>query len=53
LLIAFWPASKRPDDAEPAAQVHDAFAGGFPVPPLPGQLPAGTLEQREVTSARE
>jgi NADH-quinone oxidoreductase subunit H len=52
LLIAFWPAAKPKEEPEDSA-VHDPFAGGFPVPPLPGQLPAGTVEHREVSSARE
>jgi len=55
LVVAFWPAAERPDDddRDPSEIPYDAFAGGFPVPPLPGQVPAGMLEHapREVTSA--
>jgi NADH-quinone oxidoreductase subunit H len=56
LIVAFWPAAP-PDDEEPdaATQPYDACAGGFPVPPLPGQVVAGTVEHapKEVTGARE
>ena len=29
----------------------DAFAGGFPVPPLPGQVPVGAFRERELAFA--
>jgi NADH-quinone oxidoreductase subunit H len=55
LIIAFWP-ERKPEtvDDEGAEAPYDAFAGGFPVPPLPGQEPAGTLvhAQPEVTSGQ-
>jgi NADH-quinone oxidoreductase subunit H len=36
-LVTFWPErSKKPDARAPGAE-FDAFAGGYPVPPLPGQ----------------
>src|SRR4051794_11984454 len=39
LVVAFWPAGERPEEveADPSQVPYDAFAGGFPVPPLPGQ----------------
>jgi len=39
LVITFFiPEKKEPEpDAEPEADGHDAFAGGYPVPPLPHQ----------------
>jgi NADH-quinone oxidoreductase subunit H len=53
LVIAFWPASPRADaEAEPVEAPYDPFAGGYPVPPLPGQLPAGTLELTATEVAR-
>ena len=40
-LAWFWPEKKAPPGARPEA--FDAFADGFPVPPLPGQtLPPST-----------
>ncbi|GAA3524350.1 NADH-quinone oxidoreductase subunit NuoH [Aeromicrobium panaciterrae] len=37
LLTSFWPAKKEPEpDPEPEPE-FDAFAGGYPVPPMPGQ----------------
>ncbi|MFL6241125.1 MAG: NADH-quinone oxidoreductase subunit NuoH [Actinomycetes bacterium] len=56
LVIAAWPERKEPTTERPDEQPYDAFAGGFPVPPLPGQVPSSTVEHgpREVTSsARE
>jgi NADH-quinone oxidoreductase subunit H len=56
LIVAFWPApAPEPENPDAAAPPYDAFAGGFPVPPLPGQVVAGTVEHtpREVTGARE
>jgi NADH-quinone oxidoreductase subunit H len=56
LVIAIWPERKPPVETEPEQPPYDAFAGGFPVPPMPGQVLAGTVEHgsREVSSsARE
>jgi NADH-quinone oxidoreductase subunit H len=57
LVIAFWPAKEEaePAAADAGAVPFDPFAGGYPVPPLPGQVPAGTLAQvpREVTGGRD
>jgi NADH-quinone oxidoreductase subunit H len=36
LAMSFWPAKKVPAPAD-GADEFDAFAGGYPVPPLPGQ----------------
>jgi NADH-quinone oxidoreductase subunit H len=56
LIIAVWPERKPSAEVRPQDRPYDAFAGGFPVPPLPGQQLPGTVEHepREVTSnARE
>jgi NADH-quinone oxidoreductase subunit H len=55
IVVAIWPERKEPEETPADQQPYDAFAGGFPVPPLPGQVPAGTLDApREVSSsARE
>jgi NADH-quinone oxidoreductase subunit H len=56
LIVAFWPAPPPEDEqSETTLPPYDAYAGGFPVPPLPGQVPAGTLDHpaREVSGARE
>ncbi|MGO1277692.1 MAG: NADH-quinone oxidoreductase subunit NuoH [Cellulosimicrobium funkei] len=42
VVVWFWPEKKAPPGAAPRAagaapEPFDAFAGGFPVPPLPGQ----------------
>jgi NADH-quinone oxidoreductase subunit H len=46
-VLLLWPAKKEPP---PPAEEHaefDAFAGGFPVPPLPGQeLPPSPRRRR-------
>ena len=52
LLLSFWPQKSTAEvehDDEP--EPFDPFAGGFPVPPLPGQvLPGAPVEARsEVT----
>jgi NADH-quinone oxidoreductase subunit H len=36
LLTAFIPEKQEPDE-EPSGRDFDAFAGGYPVPPMPGQ----------------
>ena len=42
VVLFFWPESKS-DKEEPESDKFDAFAGGYPVPPLPGQeLPVST-----------
>ncbi|NCD19580.1 MAG: NADH-quinone oxidoreductase subunit NuoH [Actinobacteria bacterium] len=46
-ILLLWPAKKEPPapSAEPAE--FDAFAGGFPVPPMPGQeLPPSPRRRR-------
>ncbi|SDS84156.1 NADH dehydrogenase subunit H [Paraoerskovia marina] len=53
-VIWFWPdASKRPEpetgDDEP--EEFDAFADGFPVPPLPGQKLPPSARRRRVVAA--
>jgi NADH-quinone oxidoreductase subunit H len=56
LVIAIWPERKPVEETPPEHEPYDAFAGGFPVPPLPGQVPAGVVAHSpgEVsTSARE
>jgi NADH-quinone oxidoreductase subunit H len=49
LLLSFWPQKTPPpveDEAQP--EEFDPFAGGFPVPPLPGQvLPGAPVEARQ------
>ncbi|MCL1869435.1 MAG: NADH-quinone oxidoreductase subunit NuoH [Promicromonosporaceae bacterium] len=50
-LVTFWPARKRPVQPGPAkGATFDAFAGGFPVPPLPGQTlpPSARAARRPV-----
>jgi NADH-quinone oxidoreductase subunit H len=38
LVLVFWPERKPAPQEEPAQQApFDAFAGGYPVPPMPGQ----------------
>jgi NADH-quinone oxidoreductase subunit H len=58
LTLWLWPARTRPDDdAGPGAghdgtATFDAFADGFPVPPLPGQsLPPSPRARRSVPPA--
>jgi NADH-quinone oxidoreductase subunit H len=43
MVVAWnWPESRQPAPPPDESEVIDPFAGGFPVPPLPGQvLPAG------------
>jgi NADH-quinone oxidoreductase subunit H len=49
LLLSFWPQKTPPpveDETQP--EEFDPFAGGFPVPPLPGQvLPGAPVEARQ------
>jgi NADH-quinone oxidoreductase subunit H len=38
LVLLFWPEGKSSPEEEPAEQrPFDAFAAGYPVPPMPGQ----------------
>ncbi len=71
VLTLVWPEKKREPDDEPAAaqarpsgdggvvvdSEFDAFAGGFPVPPLPGQQlppsPRRRLREQQATSATQ
>ncbi|MGE5764645.1 MAG: NADH-quinone oxidoreductase subunit NuoH [Mycobacterium leprae] len=53
LVVTFWPGERAPErrPEQPPGQAqgqepYDAFAGGFPVPPLPGQEPVGTVAGR-------
>ena len=48
-VITFWPEKKKP--VKTAAATFDAFADGFPVPPLPGQAlpPSPRAGRRPVT----
>lgn len=53
VVLFFWPESKS-DKEEPESDKFDAFAGGYPVPPLPGQeLPASTRHAVPAKSAKE
>lgn len=53
VVLFFWPESK-PDKEEPESDKFDAFAGGYPVPPLPGQeLPVSTRHAVPAKSAKE
>jgi NADH-quinone oxidoreductase subunit H len=52
LLLSFWPQKAAPAETEETGPVEfDPFAGGFPVPPMPGQvLPGAPVEtHQEVT----
>jgi NADH-quinone oxidoreductase subunit H len=51
VLLTFWPEKAKPDDDEAAPTTFDAFAGGYPVPPLPGQAlpPSPRAARRPVT----
>lgn len=51
LVIVLWP--RKPDrDDRPATGLMDPFAGGHPVPPLPGQkLPPSPRQSRIVAAA--
>ena len=37
VALSFWPQKLPPDDEGDDEEVFDPFAGGHPVPPLPGQ----------------
>ena len=54
-LISFLiPEKKTPTDPKrpPGPQVYDPYAGGYPVPPLPGQkLPPSPRKQRAAAAA--
>ena len=52
VVLFFWPESKPTE--EESKSDFDAFAGGYPVPPLPGQeLPASTRHAVAAKSAKE
>ncbi|MHB1062931.1 MAG: NADH-quinone oxidoreductase subunit NuoH [Georgenia sp.] len=61
VALLLWPEKKAPPavegatvrpDITPGTSDFDAFAGGFPVPPLPGQtLPPSPRRQRETAAA--
>ncbi|MGL5406951.1 MAG: NADH-quinone oxidoreductase subunit NuoH [Propionibacteriaceae bacterium] len=38
LAWAFWPQKKKQEEVATASGEFDAFAGGYPVPPMPGQV---------------
>lgn len=45
VISFFWPVRQEPEDEEAAAEEpFDAFAGGYPVPPLPHQRTSTTTE---------
>jgi NADH-quinone oxidoreductase subunit H len=52
-LSLLIPERKKPEPEPEPAESHDPFAGGFPVPPLPGQdaVPAATVGAAESTGA--
>ncbi|MBD5785567.1 NADH-quinone oxidoreductase subunit NuoH [Cellulosimicrobium terreum] len=58
LVVWFWPQKKppaapsrgRPGTATGAPEPFDAFAGGFPVPPLPGQTLPPSPRRRALVS---
>ncbi|GGM33568.1 NADH-quinone oxidoreductase subunit NuoH [Promicromonospora citrea] len=48
-IMWFWPEKKQPPADDGEAEPVDAFAGGYPVPPLPGQtLPPSKRFGKEV-----
>lgn len=53
VLLLLWPAKKEPPPpADRTAEVFDAFAGGYPVPPMPGQqLPPSPRRRRREAAA--
>ncbi|MFH5822019.1 NADH-quinone oxidoreductase subunit NuoH [Georgenia sp. AZ-5] len=65
VVLLLWPDGKRPEEPEraearggradivPATSDFDAFAGGYPVPPLPGQTlpPSPRRARREAAMA--
>ena len=53
LLLLLWPAKKEPPPpADRIPEVFDAFEGGYPVPPMPGQeLPPSPRRRRREAAA--
>ncbi|MDX5400371.1 MAG: NADH-quinone oxidoreductase subunit H, partial [Actinomycetes bacterium] len=46
-ILLLWPAKKEPPAPSTEPAEFDAFAGGFPVPPMPGQeLPPSPRRRR-------
>ncbi|MGQ0466630.1 MAG: complex I subunit 1/NuoH family protein, partial [Sporichthyaceae bacterium] len=51
LLTWLWDASRAKNtEVEEEEEVFDAFAGGFPVPPMPGQVPVSVIKHEEEVS---
>ncbi|HEX3828423.1 MAG TPA: complex I subunit 1 family protein, partial [Sporichthyaceae bacterium] len=54
LVTWLWELSRRQPAAEPVEAVFDPFAGGYPVPPMPGQVPAQAIRGgRSLTLTQE
>ncbi|MDR1440811.1 MAG: NADH-quinone oxidoreductase subunit NuoH [Bifidobacteriaceae bacterium] len=54
IIAWYWPVRKEPEEVPEEPVVIDAFAKGFPVPPLPGQvLPPSPRAQRVSVSVAE
>ncbi len=53
VLLLLWPAKKEPPPpADRIPEVFDAFGGGYPVPPMPGQeLPPSPRRRRREAAA--
>ncbi|PFG18891.1 NADH-quinone oxidoreductase subunit NuoH [Serinibacter salmoneus] len=50
VILLVWPARKPPEsEPDPEASVFDPFAGGYPVPPLPGQVMPEAPRRRRVS----
>ncbi|HEY9522051.1 MAG TPA: NADH-quinone oxidoreductase subunit NuoH [Thermopolyspora sp.] len=51
-MVLFWPKPAMPELADDEGE-FDAFAGGYPVPPLPGQtMPVSRRTRESVTAGR-
>ncbi|GAB2699196.1 NADH-quinone oxidoreductase subunit NuoH [Thalassiella azotivora] len=49
-MVLFWPKPREDDDQAAEPQEFDPFAGGYPVPPLPGQtMPVSRRTRSRVT----
>ncbi|MDR1188729.1 MAG: NADH-quinone oxidoreductase subunit NuoH [Bifidobacteriaceae bacterium] len=54
IIIWFWPVPEPPQDQPDEPVEIDAFAAGFPVPPLPGQvLPPSARAERVAVAVTE
>ena len=54
LVTWLWELSRRQPAVEPVEAVFDPFAGGYPVPPMPGQVPAQAIRGgRSLTLTQE